>query len=95
LCTYDTRQYSSFEAGLIMVNGSLIGTTEFDIFSLDPASCAENWRTHESYPGSLLAVNRGAAYVDGLLFRGTQNGRVLAYDFQTGRRVWQTTIAPS
>ena len=94
LCTYDTKQYTSFETGLIMVNGALIGTTEHDIFSLDPANCHENWRTHEDYkPASALAVNRGAAYMDGLLFRGTEDGRVLAYDFNTGKRVWQTTIA--
>jgi alcohol dehydrogenase (cytochrome c) len=91
LCTYDTKQYSSFESGLIVVNDALIGTTEFDLFSLDPASCAENWRTHENYPHSILAVNRGAAYMDGLLFRGAQDGRVLAYE--TGRRLWETTIA--
>ena len=60
-----------------MVDGALIGTTEFDIFSLDPATCAENWRTHVDYPGSLLPSNRGAAYMDGMLFRGTQDGRVL------------------
>jgi len=94
LCTYDTRQYTSFEVGPIMVNGALIGTTEHDIFSLDPANCNENWRTHEDYkPGSLLAVNRGAAYLDGMLFRGTEDGRVLAYDFKTGKRVWETTVA--
>ncbi len=94
LCTYDTKQYTSFETGPIMVNGALIGTTEHDIFSLDPANCHENWRTHEDYkPASLLAVNRGAAYMDGLLFRGTEDGRVLAYDFKTGKRVWETTIA--
>ena len=94
LCTYDTKQYTSFETGLIMVDDALIGTTEHDIFSLDPVSCHENWRTHEDYkPASLLAVNRGAAYMDGLLFRGTEDGRVLAYDFKTGKRVWQTTIA--
>jgi alcohol dehydrogenase (cytochrome c) len=61
LCTYDTRQFTSFETGLIMVEGALIGTTEFDIFSLDPATCAQNWRTHEDYPGYLLPTNRGAA----------------------------------
>ena len=93
LCTYDTKQYESFESGLIMVNGALIGTTQFDIFSLNPENCAENWRTHESYPDSILPVNRGAAYLDGLLFRGTQDGRVLAYDFKTGNRVWESTIA--
>src|SRR5579872_5755718 len=94
LCTYDTGQYTSFETGPIMVNNALIGTTEHDIFSLDPTNCHENWRTHEDYkPASLLAVNRGAAYMDGLLFRGTEDGRVLAYDFKTGKRVWETTIA--
>ena len=76
-----------------MVEGALIGTTQFDIFSLDPATCAENWRTHEDYPPALLPANRGAAYMDGMLFRGTQDGRVLAYDFKTGKRIWETTIA--
>jgi len=93
LCTYDTWRITSFEAGLIMVEGALIGTTEFDIFSIDPSTCAENWRTHEEYPGYILPTNRGAAYLDGRLFRGTDDGRVLAYDFKTGKRLWETTIA--
>jgi len=92
LCSYDTKQFTTFETGLIMVEGALIGTTEFDIFSIDPATCAQNWRTHEDYPGYLLPVNRGAAYLDGMLYRGTEDGRVLAYDFKTGRRVWEATI---
>ncbi len=93
ICTYDTRQLSAFETGLLMVRGALIGTTQFDIFSLNPATCAENWRTHESYPPYDLPVNRGAAYMDGVLYRGTEDGRVLAYDFNTGKRIWETTIA--
>ena len=93
LCTYDIDDCTAFESGLIMVDNALIGTTEFDIFSLDPATCAENWRTHEDYPPALLPTNRGAAYLDGMLFRGTQDGRVLAYDFKTGKRLWETTIA--
>jgi hypothetical protein len=28
-----------------------------------------------------------------MLYRGTQDGRVLAYDFKTGKRLWATTIA--
>jgi PQQ-dependent dehydrogenase (methanol/ethanol family) len=93
LCTYDVDEFAAFESGLIMVENALIGTTEFDIFSLNPATCAENWRTHEDYPPSLLPANRGAAYMDGLLFRGTQDGRVLAYEFKTGKRVWEARIA--
>lgn len=71
LCTYDAGEFASFESGLIMVNNALIGTTEFDIFSLNPATCALNWKTHEEYPPALLSANRGAAYMDGMLFRGT------------------------
>jgi glucose dehydrogenase len=73
LCTYDVNQLAAFESGLIMVDNALIGTTQFDIFSLNPATCAENWRTHEDYPPSLLPANRGAAYMDGMLFRGAQD----------------------
>src|SRR3984957_2226183 len=93
LCTYDTWRLTSFETGPIMVEGALIGTTEFDIFSIDPSTCAENWRTHEEYPAYILPTNRGAAYLDGMLFRGTDDGRVLAYDFKTGKRLWETRIA--
>jgi alcohol dehydrogenase (cytochrome c) len=93
LCTYNTWRITAFETGMIMVEGALIGTTEFDIFSIDPSTCAENWRTHEEYPGYILPTNRGAAYLDGRLFRGTDDGRVLAYDFKTGKRLWETTIA--
>ena len=94
VCTYDTGQHTSFQTGLIMVQGALIGTTEKDIFSIDPLTCHENWRTHEDYQSAnLIDVNRGAAYLDGRLFRGTQDGRVLAYDFKTGKRLWSTSVA--
>src|ERR1700734_3245682 len=93
LCAYDTKQYTSFEPGLIMVNGALIGTTLTDIFSINPTTCEENWRTHEDVPPSMLTAMRGAAYLDGMLFRGSQDGRVLAYDFKTGKPNWQPPIA--
>jgi alcohol dehydrogenase (cytochrome c) len=93
LCTYDLGIFTSFESGLIMVDNALIGSAEFDIFSINPATCAENWRTHLDYPGALLPSNRGAAYMDDMLFRGTQDGLVRAFDFKTGRQVWETTIA--
>ena len=93
LCTYDTKQYTSFELGLIVVNGALIGTTLTDIFSIDPVTCAENWRTREDFPPSILTAMRGAAYFDGMLFRGSPDGHVLAYDFKTGKRIWRAAIA--
>jgi alcohol dehydrogenase (cytochrome c) len=92
LCTYDLHEFTSFESSLIMVDNALIGSTEYDTFSINPATCAENWRTHMDYPGSLLPSNRGPAYLDGMLFRGTQDARVLAFDFKTGKQLWETRI---
>jgi alcohol dehydrogenase (cytochrome c) len=94
LCTYDTHLHEGFETGPLMVNGALIFTTMFDVVSIDPSRCQENWRTHEDYkPLTFLTVNRGAAYLGGSVFRGTLDGRVLAYDLETGKRLWTTTIA--
>jgi alcohol dehydrogenase (cytochrome c) len=94
LCTYDTGVFTGFTSGLLEVDGALIFATEYDIFSIDPSTCHENWRRHEDYePATPQPVNRGAAYLDGMLFRGTQDGRVLAYDFKTGKRIWETAIA--
>lgn len=94
VCTYDTHQHTGFTSGLLEVSGALIFVTEYDLFSIDPTTCGENWHAHEDYaPATPQDVNRGAAYLDGMLFRGTQDGRVLAYDFKTGKRLWATVVA--
>ena len=93
LCTYDTKERGHFTTGPIEVDGTLIGTTDRDIFSIDASTCQERWRTHEPYTGQILNGNRGAAYLDGRVFRGTPDGWVQAYDFRTGARLWHTRIA--
>ncbi len=94
LCTYDTHQYTGFNSGLVMVDGALLFATEHDTYSVDPVTCREKWHKHETYaPATPQAVNRGVAYLDGRVFRGTQDGRVLAYDFKSGERLWETAIA--
>jgi hypothetical protein len=74
ICTYDTGVHTAFESGLVMIDGALIGTTEYDTFSVDPSTCAETWRVKEDFPPSILSVNRGVAYLDGALFRGLWDG---------------------
>jgi alcohol dehydrogenase (cytochrome c) len=78
MCTYDTKELTGFQTGLLQVNGALYGTTENDTFSINPDTCKENWRAHEDFASSMLKVNRGVAYLDGKIFRGASDGRVLA-----------------
>jgi alcohol dehydrogenase (cytochrome c) len=94
LCTFDTGATASFQSGLIKVEQLLIGTTDTDTFAIDPSTCTQVWRAHEEYQGSsLVRVNRGVAYDRGRVFRGTVDGRVVAYDALTGTRLWETRIA--
>lgn len=94
LCTFDTGEHTGFTSGLLEVEGALIAVTEYNMYSINPVDCHQNWRAHEDYtPASPQGVNRGAAHMDGKLFRGTQDGRVIAYDVKTGERLWARAIA--
>ncbi len=93
LCSFDTGEHTSFQTGLVQVDGALFATTEHDTFSIDPNNCKQNWRTHEEFPSGDLQVNRGLAWFDHRIFRGTTDGRVLAYDAKNGKRLWSTPIA--
>jgi alcohol dehydrogenase (cytochrome c) len=93
LCSFDTGEAVSFESGLVQVDGSLFAATEHDTISIDPNNCKLNWRSHEDSPAGELKVNRGVAWLDHRVFRGTADGKVIAYDAKNGKRLWSTSIA--
>jgi alcohol dehydrogenase (cytochrome c) len=93
LCTYDTGVEVGFQTGPLVVAGTLYATTEADTFAVDASNCKERWRVHEDVAPTFLMVNRGVALADGRLFRGLQDGRVVAYDVRDGRRLWEQRIA--
>jgi PQQ-dependent dehydrogenase (methanol/ethanol family) len=95
LCTYDTGEYTGFQTDLLEVDDALFLATEHDTFSIDPNTCRQNWRAHEDFPSGVLRVNRGVAWLAGRLYRGTADGRVLAYEAKSGKRLWSTAIADS
>jgi glucose dehydrogenase len=93
LCVYDLNVDTNFQTGPIVIDRTMYGTTDKDLFALDAETCQEKWRVREPGPSVGLSVNRGAAYLDGRLFRGTSDGDVASYDAQTGRKLWTTHIA--
>ena len=88
------------QASLIDVKGTLYGTTVYGgrnddcrgyacgtVFALDPNTCKLLWRSHEDFAGGELKVNRGVAWLDHRVFRGTTDGKVVAYDGRNGKRL--------
>jgi alcohol dehydrogenase (cytochrome c) len=93
VCRYDMKQQTSFQTGPLVIGGVMYLTTGHDTVAIDAATCAEKWRVHEDYvPEVPNDTNRGAAVLDGRLFRGTQDGRVLAYDLATGKKIWEAQL---
>jgi alcohol dehydrogenase (cytochrome c) len=93
LCVYDLNVDTNFQTGPIVIGRTLYATTDKEILAIDADTCQQKWRVREEGPSVGLQVNRGAAYLDGRLFRGTGEGDVLAYDAATGKKLWTTHLA--
>jgi alcohol dehydrogenase (cytochrome c) len=93
VCTYTLPEVSTMQAGPIVVDGTMYFTTERNSYSIDAATCAEKWRVERvSSRPSALGVQRGFAYLDGRLFRGTSDAHVLALDAADGHTLWDVEM---
>jgi alcohol dehydrogenase (cytochrome c) len=93
LCTYTLPEVAAMQAGPIVIDGTMYFTTERNSYAVDGATCAEKWRTERvSSRPSALGAQRGFAYLDGKLFRGTSDAHVLALDAADGRILWDVTM---
>ena len=97
-CTYVLPEVVAMQAGPIVVDGTMYFTTERGSYAIDAASCAEKWHVErQSSRPSALGVQRGFAYLDGTLFRGTSDSHVLALAAADGHTLWDVTmdVAPT
>src|SRR5262249_2119712 len=80
----------SFHSGPIVIGTTIYVTTAHTTVALDATNCTIRWRhVYKPEQQEVYAVNRGAAYLDGRLFRGTADGRIFALDAATGKVIWQ------
>ncbi len=90
VCRVKIQDGGSFQTSPIVVGGVVYLTTARDTVALNPTNCKEIWRnTYKSSHEDVWAVNRGVAYMNGMLFRGTGDGQLLAIDAKTGKQIWQ------
>jgi alcohol dehydrogenase (cytochrome c) len=92
-CTYVLPEVTSMQAGPIVVAGTMYFTTERGSYAIDAATCEEKWHVErQSSRPSPLGVQRGFAYLDGGLFRGTSDAHVLALDAEDGHTIWDVAV---
>lgn len=90
VCRIKVGKGGSFHTGPIVINGIMYITTPRSTIALHPQSCALLWRSiYQPEQEEVWAANRGLAYLDGRLFRGTADGRILALDAASGRVLWK------
>ena len=94
LCTYTLPEVAALQAGPVVIGGAMYFSTDTMTYAIDAGTCAETWKRsrHSATPGGGPAVNRGVAYLDGKVFRGTSDGHVLAFDAKDGHTVWDVTL---
>ncbi|MEP6764670.1 MAG: PQQ-binding-like beta-propeller repeat protein [Gemmatimonadaceae bacterium] len=93
VCRYALPEVTALQTGPIVVAGTMYFTTDTITYAIDAGTCAEKWKNvrHSPTPNR-LAVNRGAAYMNGRLFRGTSDAHIVAMDAIDGHQLWDVTL---
>lgn len=93
-CEYPLPKPTSFQTGPLAIDGVLYFTSPDASFAIDASTCEERWRVSHPAPTGegVVSANRGFAYLDGRLFRGTLDGHVLALSPEDGRTLWDARI---
>jgi len=93
VCKVKLGEEGPFQAGPIVIGDTMFITTAHTTTALNAATCAVHWR-HIDSTGQQdpISVNRGAAYMDGRIFRGMPGARLAALDAASGRVIWDEKV---
>ncbi len=93
VCRVQIDGPTSLHSDLIVVDGIIYTGTGRETVALDATTCAVRWRfsyTPDDPRGS--PSTRGVAVMNGRVFRGTGDARLIALDAATGKLLWKTVI---
>jgi len=89
-CRIAVDEAGSFQSGLLLAEGRLYANTRLATVAVDPTNCLVLWKSvYAPEDKEVQPTNRGSAYANGRLFRGTVDCRVLALDAATGATLWK------
>lgn len=94
--TYSLADDRGQESSPLLKDGVMYVTTHNATVAIDAKTGRQVWKSVIDYPAETPRVaccgivNRGAAMLDGKLFRTTLDANVIALDMKTGEEVWRT-----
>ena len=94
---FQTAVVESMETAPLVVDGVMFLTTSFDhVYAVDAATGEEYWHfKHKMGPITTFCCgpnNRGVASVDGRLYLGTLDGKLIALDAKSGKMLWTVDV---
>jgi alcohol dehydrogenase (cytochrome c) len=92
VCSYSLPEVVDLQTGPVVVNGTMYFTSDTLTYAVDAGTCAERWRSVRKNTTRGGGVNRGVAFMDGRVFRGTYDSHVIALDATTGKTVWDVAL---
>lgn len=95
-CAYQLGSTGSFEANPVVYKGVLYITTAHITAAIDATNCNVLWKdTYNPTGPEPFSTDRGVALYNGMVFRGTTDGHLLALNMRNGNVVWNQQIADS
>lgn len=93
VCRIHVSGPGPFSSGITMVNGTLYVTSTLSTVALDATRCDVLWKSiYTLEEPQVYNTNRGVGYGDGLVVRGTTDGRLVAYDAAGGQERWRVRV---
>jgi alcohol dehydrogenase (cytochrome c) len=96
VCDFQIDNSVNMQSGPLEIGGTIYFTTLEHTYAIDATDCRLRWnhvyhlaRRPVFDPNK---VNRGLAWLDGRLFRGSNDGRLYALDAGTGKELWNVAI---
>jgi alcohol dehydrogenase (cytochrome c) len=95
---FQTEVLESMETAPIVIDGIMYLTTSYNhVYAIDAATGRQFWHyKHKQGPVTTYCCgpnNRGVAIMDGQLFMGTLDAKLISLDAKTGKVLWSTQIA--
>lgn len=94
VCEAQLGDDGTFQSGPVVIGKYMYVTTAHTVVSMDAANCRIAWQyIYTPEQNEVSKTNRGVAWLDGRLFRGTGDGRLLSIDAATGKELWRVKPA--